>query len=133
MTRSLLVRVVLATTWFALLGCYTVISGLAYRSWPWCLLGLAALIGATGIPPRWAWAEWVIYVLTVGLVGYWTFRLVWAIAAGSFPYETLELTALGLVPGFALLAPTIWSADIVRRRYRQPSTPSNPSWSGREN
>jgi hypothetical protein len=94
------------------------------RNWFWCLFGLVALVGAVGTVFRWSWSQWLVYIVAAVIVGIWVYELALSVRAGSFPYETLELTALGLVPGFILLAATIWSADIVRRRFRSPSSAS---------
>jgi hypothetical protein len=122
--HPLSVRVLLATAWFAFCGCYSIFSGFKNHSWVWCVSGLATFLGAVGILPRWPWAKWLVYVVSFVIVSTWIYGLIWALRAGTFPYETVELTALGLVPGFVLLAATIWSTDIVRRRYNLPSTPN---------
>ena len=126
MTLALSPRIVLAAGWIAFCGGYLVWAGFAQHNLFWDLFGMVALVGAVGAVFRWHWAQWPVYCVAAAIVGVWLFGLVVSLRAGTYPYETLELSALGLVPGFVLLAATIWSADIVRRRFGSPtSTPNN--------
>lgn len=93
-----------------------------HHTWFWCFAGFVSLVAAVGILLRWNWAKFLVYFLSSGIVIIWLYGLVLSLRAGTFPYETLELTVLGLVPGFVLLAATIWSADIVRRSFHVPRT-----------
>jgi hypothetical protein len=76
------------------------------------------VIGGIGSVWKWKWSQWLVYFVAVTTVGTWSYYLILAIIAGKFPYETVQLTVLGLVPGFVALSATIWSADVVRRRFR---------------
>jgi hypothetical protein len=114
-------RIVLAASWIAFCGCYSVWAGIEQRNWFWGASGLLAIIGAVGALVRWVWSQWLVYIVAAAIVGTWLYGLALSLRAGTFPYATLQLTVLGLVPGFALLAATVWSADIVRRRFRGPS------------
>jgi hypothetical protein len=120
-TLPLTPRIVLAASWIAFCGCYSVWAGIEQRNGFWSAFGILAIIGAVGALVRWAWSQWLVYVVAAAIVGTWLYGLTLSLRAGTFPYATLKLTILGLVPGIALLAATIWSADIVRRRFREPS------------
>jgi hypothetical protein len=129
-TFALSPRIVLAAGWIAFYGCYLVWAGFTQRNWFWDLFGFVALVGAVGAVFRWRWSQWLVYCVAAAIVGIWLYGLAVSLRAGGFPYETLELNALGLVPGFVLLAATIWSADIVRRRFRSPQSTPNNRWRG---
>ena len=128
MPLALSSRIVIATAWIAFCGCYMLWGGFETRRWYWALLGVAAVLGSVGALLRWRWSPPLVYCVAVAIVGIWLYALCASLRAGTFPYATLELTVLGLVPGFVLLTATIWSADVVRRRFRAtPSTP-NQRW-----
>jgi hypothetical protein len=117
---NLSVRVIVAALLFALWGVYTLWTQYQYHIWFWVPFGMAALIAAIGLIFRWRWSRWLAYFVAVVNIGVLLFGLAVSVRAHTFPYETVELTALGLVPGFVIVAGTIWSTDVVRRRFRVP-------------
>jgi hypothetical protein len=123
-------RIVLAAAWIALSGCYLVWAGLEQRNWFWDLFGLVALVGALGAVFMWRWSQWLVYCVAAAIVGTWLYVLALSLRAGAFPSGSLEVSALELVPGLALLAATIWSADTVRRRFRRTRSTPNNRWRG---
>jgi hypothetical protein len=123
-------RFVLATAWLAFCGCYLLWAGFEQRKWFWDLFGLVALVGALGAVFMWRWSQWLVYCVAAAIVGIWLYALAISLRSGAFPNGGVELTALELVPGFALLAATIWSADIVGRRFRRPTSTPNNRWRG---
>jgi hypothetical protein len=112
-------RIVIAVAWIAFCGSYCVWAGIEQRNWLSGLFGVTAVVGAVGVALRWQWSQWLVYVIAASILMVWLYGLFQSVRAGAFPYETLQLTVLGLVPGFVLLAATLWSADIVRRRFRR--------------
>ena len=117
-------RIVLAAGWFAFCGCYSLWVAYEYNNWFAGTVGFLELVGAVGILARWRWSRWLVYGLAVAIVGSWIYGLILSIRLGSFPYETLQLTVLGLVPGFIIVAATSWSADTVRRFFRSAIVPA---------
>lgn len=95
-----------------------------YHNWFGGIVGVLELVAATGIVARWQWCKWLVYGLAVVIVGSWLYGLALSIKLGSFPYETLQLTVLGLVPGFVIVTATTWSADTVRRCFRGDVEPA---------
>jgi hypothetical protein len=111
-------RIGLAAAWFASCGIYSEWVAFEYHNWFAGIIGVLELIGAAGVVARCRWSKWLVYGLAVVIVGSWIYGLALSIKLGAFPYETLRLTVLGLVPGFVIVAATTWSADTVRRCFR---------------
>jgi hypothetical protein len=118
MSLSLSPRILLASAWLICGGGWLFWSSITQSIWWGSTLGLLSAIGGIGSLLKWKWSQWCVYFVAVTIVSVWTYYLVLAIRLGKFPYETMQLTVLGLVPGFVVLSATIWSADIVRRRFR---------------
>lgn len=112
-------RIILAIGWLVFCGGYSIWAGSEQHNWLGALIGAAVVLASLGVLLRWRWSQWVIYAFVVYGTGAWLYLLWGAIRAGAFPRETVQLTALSLVPGLAILAASIWSADIVRRRFRK--------------
>jgi hypothetical protein len=127
MAHRFSIRLLLAVAWFTLCGCYEVKAGVQSQVWYWSVAGVASLVAAVGVLWRRNWAKWLVYVLSGAIVVTWVYALAWSLRSGRFPYPTLEETVLGLVPGFVLLAATIWSVDTIRRSFRAPISQVPPS------
>ena len=119
MSLALGPRIVLATLWLASYGGYAVWKSVPQWYWLGIAYGAISVVGGVGALLRWRWSQWLVYFVAVAVVGTWLYDLILAIRSRAFPYETLQLTALGLVPGFILLAAMAWSADTVRRRFQR--------------
>jgi len=117
-------RIVLAAAWFAFCGFYSEWVAFEYHNWFAGIVGVLELVGAAGIVARWRWSKWLVYGVAVVIVGSWLYGLALSIKLGAFPYKTLQLTVLGLVPGFIIVAATTWSADTVRRCFRGVAEPT---------
>jgi hypothetical protein len=111
-------RIVLATLWLVSYGGYAIWKSVPQWYWLGIAYGAISVAGGIGALLRLRWSQWLVYFVAVAVVGTWLYYLILAIRSGAFPYETLQLTALGLVPGLILLAAMAWSADIVRRRFQ---------------
>jgi hypothetical protein len=110
-------RIVLATTWLLAYGGYAIWKSVPQWYWLGIAYGALSVVGGVGALLRWKWSQWLVYFVAIAVVGTWLYYLILAVQAGAFPYETMQLTALGLVPGLVLLAAMAWSADTVRRRF----------------
>ena len=118
MSLSLGPRIILASAWLICSGLWLAWSCITESIWWGSLLGLLSVIGGIGSVLKWKWSQWLVYFVAITTVCTWTYFLIIAVMAGKFPYETMQMTILGLVPGFVVLSATIWSTDIVRRRFR---------------
>lgn len=127
MAHRFSIRLLLAVAWFILCGCYEVKAGLQSQVWYWSGAGIALLAAAVGVLWRRNWAKWVLYVLSGAIVVSWVYALAWSLRSGKYPYPTLEETLLGLIPGFVLIAATIWSVDTIRRSFRASVLPVPPT------
>ena len=115
-------RIVLAIGWFVFCGGYLLWAALKSQSWWTTVVGsavaVALVIASCGVLRKWRWSQWIVYsfvlIWTVG----WLYLLWNATRSGFFPLETVQLSVLSLVPGLSMLFASIWSADVVRRRFR---------------
>ncbi len=115
-------RIILATGWFVFCSGYLLWAAMKSESWWTTIIGgavaIALLIALYGVLRKWRWSQWIIYsFVLVWSVG-WLYLLWGAARAGFFPLETVQLSVLSLVPGLSMLFASIWSADVVRRRFR---------------
>jgi hypothetical protein len=117
MSLALGPRIVLATIWLLTYGGYAIWKSVPQWYWLGIAYGSISVVGGVGAFLRWKWSQWLVYFVAFAVVATWLYYLILAIRSGAFPYETLQLTALGLVPGFVLFAAMAWSADTVRRRF----------------
>ena len=112
-------RIVLATVWLVAYGGYAIWKSVPQWQWLGIAYGVISIVGGVGSLLRWRWSQWLVYFVAIAVVSAWLYYLILAIRSGAFPYEDLQLTALGLVPGFILFAAMVWSADTVRRRFHR--------------
>jgi hypothetical protein len=120
-TRALGIRIFLAVGWLVLCGCYSIWYGFNEHYWSLKLIaifiGAVIVVASLGVLIGWRWTRWVIYAFVVLGSGIWLYVVWGAIRGGEFPLETVQLTALSLVPGLSTLFASVWSADTVRRRF----------------
>ena len=112
-------RIILAVGWLVFCGSYSIWSAWHDQRWPGAIFGAVIIVASFGVLFRWSWSQWVIYLFVVWGSGAWLYLLWEGIRAGNFPFETVQMTALSLVPGLSMLFASVWSADIVRRRFRK--------------
>jgi hypothetical protein len=120
--RTLGIRDFLAVSWLAFCGGYTIWYGLNEHYWSLkfiaMLVGGVTVIASSGVLIGWRWSRWAIYAFVVLGSSTWLYVVWGAVRAGHFPLETVQLSALALVPGLSMLFASVWSADTVRRRFR---------------
>jgi hypothetical protein len=113
-------RPVIAIAWILFCGMYGIWASIEQRQWILGALGFGFLLAGLGVVLRWRWSQWLVYALSTLWIGSWLYGIYLAIRAGVFPSEGLEITMLQLVPGLAIVAAMVWSADTVRRRFARP-------------
>jgi hypothetical protein len=115
-------RIIFATSWFVLCSGYLLWAALRSQVWWTTVIGsavsIAILVASFGVLRKWRWSKWIIYSFVLTWSVGWFYLLWGAARAGGFPLETLQLSVLSLVPGLSMLFASIWSADVVRRRFR---------------
>jgi hypothetical protein len=112
-------RIILALAWLAFCGSYTIWAGLKQHSWFAAGIGAVVVFATFGVFRLWHWAQWIVYAFVIVSTGAWVYTMWDAVRAGAFPMATPALTALALVPGLSIFFASIWSADVVRRRFRK--------------
>jgi hypothetical protein len=120
-------RIIIAAGWFGLSGCFFVLIGIEYSYWFEISLGIAAIVGAVGAIVNRKWSQWVVYSVAAVIIGTWLYDFGLAWRAGRISYEKIQSNPLWFIPNFLLLIPTIWSTDIVRRRFATPRRRPNKS------
>lgn len=120
MALTLTPRPVIAIAWILFCGMYGIWASIEQRQWILGALGFGFLLAGLGVVLRWRWSQWLVYALSTLWIGSWLYGIYLAIRAGVFPSEGLEITMLQLVPGLAIVAAMVWSADTVRRRFARP-------------
>lgn len=115
-------RILFAIGWFLFCGGYSIWWAWQDRRWPGAIAGVIIVLASLGVVFRWRWSKWIIYAFVGWASGLWLYLLWGVIRAGRFPLETAQATALSLVPGLSVLFASVWSADIVRRRFRRAPT-----------
>jgi hypothetical protein len=115
-------RIIFAIGWFVFCSGYLLWAALKSQSWWTTVIGsavaIAVLIALCGVLRKWRWSQWIIYSFVLFWSVGWLYLLWGAARAGFFPLETVQLSVLSLVPGLSMLFASIWSADVVRRRFR---------------
>jgi len=112
-------RIVLAIGWLLFCGGYSGWAGVVQDDWLVAAVGGAVLLASFAALFRRSWSQWVIYAFVLYSGGVWFYYIWLGIRSGSFPLQSAQQTALSLVPGLAIIAASVWSADIVRRRLRK--------------
>ena len=115
-------RIIVAIGWFIFCAGYLLWGALKSQIWWTTVVGSAAatavVIASCGVLLKWLWSQWIIYLFVLTWCLGWLWLLWRAFRAGFFPLETFQLSVLSLAPGLAMLFASIWSADVVRRRFR---------------
>jgi hypothetical protein len=115
-------RIIIALGWFVFCSAFVLLGALKSQSWWTTIVGsavaIAVFIASFGVLRKWRWSQWILYSFVLFWSVGWLYLLWGAARAGYFPLETVQLSVLSLVPGLSMLLACIWSADVVRRRFR---------------
>jgi hypothetical protein len=114
-------RIIVAVAWLTLCGGYWIWAGFKRPSWLVIAAGIVVVVASLGVIAKWRWSQWVLYAFVLFESGGWLYLLWGAIRSGRFPLESMLASVLSLVPGLMILLFSVWAADTVRQRFRQPA------------
>jgi hypothetical protein len=112
------VGILITVALLALCGVYGVWTAISEHSLIPAFIGVVAIVACVGIAMLKAWSRYLVYLLTVALVGTWAYSVYTAAIVGYFSLFSASQIVFSLAPGILLIILSCFCTYVVFRQFR---------------